>query len=484
MRYEDYFSKFNDNDLSSVIPFIDNQKATDFLLENAPRLYCPDQVIEETFAFRTWVMRKHVKKTPAGFLITEFLPDVYWAGKFNTINAPLIHHLNDFRWLKNADDFLDYVKFFLSGDNGAYSYHVPALAEMYEFCILTDNEKFLKDNVSLFENYFKVWVDTHFTENGLFWSIDDREGTEYSISGTTPDMKFGKGLRPLMNACMYGDAIALSKFSTNPKFYLDFASKLKEKIDAKLWDGEFYKAVHPTSEDFSRQIDYCDIPEGCNAKELTSYAPWVYGMPDTDKAFVFDYLKDKNVFNSKMGLSSAERSHPRFMYPVHKPCSWNGKVWPFSTSIAINAIIKAFDDGYKINLDNKDLYSFIQTYAQMHYMIEDGKRYNYIGEVMLPDQHVWHAHEWFKGKDVPITNGGADRGRDYNHSTFIDLVLRGLCGINVKSNTLNVNPRIDGVWDWFKIENLTFKRQTYNVYYDKTGKVFNKGAGVIIEKVN
>ena len=173
MRYEDYFSKFNDNDLSSVIPFIDNQKATDFLLENAPRLYCPDQVIEETFAFRTWVMRKHVKKTPAGFLITEFLPDVYWAGKFNTINAPLIHHLNEFRWLKNADDFLDYVKFFLSADNGAYSYHVPALAEMYEFCILTDNEKFLKDNVSLFENYFKVWVDTHFTENGLFWSIDD-----------------------------------------------------------------------------------------------------------------------------------------------------------------------------------------------------------------------------------------------------------------------------------------------------------------------
>ena len=120
----------------------------------------------------------------------------------------------------------------------------------------------------------------------------------------------------------------------------------------------------------------------------------------------------------------------------------------------------------------------------MHYMIEDGKRYNYIGEVMLPDQHVWHAHEWFKGKDVPITNGGADRGRDYNHSTFIDLVLRGLCGINVKSNTLNVNPIIDGVWDWFKIENLTFKRQTYNVYYDKTGNVFNKGANVIIEKVN
>ncbi len=114
----------------------------------------PDPVIEETFAFRLWVMRKHIVKTDAGFLITEFLPPVYWSGKYNTINAPLIHHLNEFRWLKNSDWFLDYIKFFIDGEGSAYSYHVPALAEMYDFCNVTANEKFLKENVKCFEKYF------------------------------------------------------------------------------------------------------------------------------------------------------------------------------------------------------------------------------------------------------------------------------------------------------------------------------------------
>ena len=46
---------------------------------------------------------------------------------------------------------------------------------------------------------------------------------------------------------------------------------------------------------------------------------------------------------------------------------------------------------------------------------------------------------------------------------------------------LTVEPRIVGIWRWFKIENLTICRKTYTVYYDEDGSVFGKGAGVIIE---
>jgi hypothetical protein len=96
---------------------------------------------------------------------------------------------------------------------------------------------------------------------------------------------------------------------------------------------------------------------------------------------------------------------------------------------------------------------------------------------------VWKARELLKKKeDVHIIHGGKERGKDYNHSTFIDGVLRGLCGVEIFGTNLEINPKIKGIWKWFKIENLTFRKNTYNVYYDEDGTVFGKGKGVIIEE--
>ena len=117
MTYPEYFRKFRKNDVEHLRQWVPNEQAESFLTENAPRLYCPEPAVEETFAFRTWTMRKHLISTEDGYLLTEFLATepLSWAGKHNTINAALTHHLNEFRWLKNADLLLDYITFFLKG---------------------------------------------------------------------------------------------------------------------------------------------------------------------------------------------------------------------------------------------------------------------------------------------------------------------------------------------------------------------------------
>ena len=117
----------------------------------------------------------------------------------------------------------------------------------------------------------------------------------------------------------------------------------------------------------------------------------------------------------------------------------------------------------------------------MHYSFEGGRRINFIDEVMLPFEQVWYAREKAR-RDARRLTGGNNRGRDYNHSTFIDLVLRGLIGIDTESDTLSVKPKICGIWKWFKLENLTYRKKVYDVYYDEDGTVFGKGKGVIIEE--
>jgi len=49
--------------------------------ENVPLADLPDADMERTYYFRWWAYRKHIRRAPAGFVISEFQDDVPWAGK-------------------------------------------------------------------------------------------------------------------------------------------------------------------------------------------------------------------------------------------------------------------------------------------------------------------------------------------------------------------------------------------------------------------
>ena len=67
---------------------VSNAEAFDFLKERMPRFECPDEDIVRTYYFRWWVFRKHLRRTSEGWVITEFLPNVPYAGAHNTIVCP------------------------------------------------------------------------------------------------------------------------------------------------------------------------------------------------------------------------------------------------------------------------------------------------------------------------------------------------------------------------------------------------------------
>ena len=164
MKLREYVDIFNRDDNENVINKVPNKDAYSFLEKNAPRFSCPDPSIEKAFAFRSWTIRKHLKDTPDGVLMTEFLPDVSWAGKHNTINAPLFHHLNEYRWFKNADILKDYLLWFLENKGGnSYVYSTPALTAMYEFLLVTGLSK-ATAAVWLLRLWVHVQVTLHLTQ--------------------------------------------------------------------------------------------------------------------------------------------------------------------------------------------------------------------------------------------------------------------------------------------------------------------------------
>ncbi|MEN9974509.1 MAG: hypothetical protein RLZZ282_515, partial [Verrucomicrobiota bacterium] len=110
-----YTEEFNKNDPELYRGFYPNVAAWDFFRDNIPLLECPDEDIQKTYYFRWWTYRKHLKQTPAGFIVDEFLPDVGWAGNYNSISCAAGHHFYEGRWLRDPKFLDDYARFWFGG---------------------------------------------------------------------------------------------------------------------------------------------------------------------------------------------------------------------------------------------------------------------------------------------------------------------------------------------------------------------------------
>ena len=123
-RFKSYVDAFNADDNELYQQLYPNAAAWGFLKENIPLFECPDKELERTYYFRWWTYRKHIRQTTDGIVITEFLPDVPWAGKHNTISCPAGHHFYEGRWLQDAKILDDYAVFWFrkGGDPRKYSF--------------------------------------------------------------------------------------------------------------------------------------------------------------------------------------------------------------------------------------------------------------------------------------------------------------------------------------------------------------------------
>ncbi|MFW5830659.1 MAG: glycosyl hydrolase family 65 protein [Prolixibacteraceae bacterium] len=79
-------------------------------------------------------------------------------------------------------------------------------------------------------------------------------------------------------------------------------------------------------------------------------------------------------------------------------------------------------------------------------------------------------------------NEGEERAKDYNHSTYCDLIISGLVGIRPQpGNEVVINPLIlDDEWDWFCLDNVSYHGSILTIVWDKFGNRYGKGKRLII----
>ena len=105
-HYVDYFNQMEDENIVQAIP---NKESWEWMKENIPLFEAPQKNFEEMFYFRWWNLRKHIKVTPVGYVMTEFLVNRSYADKYNMIACAMGHHIMESRWLHNSRYLDEYI---------------------------------------------------------------------------------------------------------------------------------------------------------------------------------------------------------------------------------------------------------------------------------------------------------------------------------------------------------------------------------------
>ena len=72
-----------------------------------------------------------------------------------------------------------------------------------------------------------------------------------------------------------------------------------------------------------------------------------------------------------------------------------------------------------------------------------------------------------------------EHGKDYNHSTYCDLVISGLVGLRPRSDQIvEVNPMVPADWESFCLDRVPYHGRILTILWDKAGKRYGQGKGL------
>jgi hypothetical protein len=464
--------------------FPDNQN---WFQENIPFFDCPDPVFNQIYYFRWNVFRKHLKQTPDGYVVTEFLPQVSWSGKHNTICCPAGHHLYEGRWLRNQKCMDDYSIFWFRNGGEPRKYSFWAADAVRAVSIVTGDQSTSQELLDDLIDNWEQWQKSHGDPSGLFWQLDDREGQEFTIGGS--------GLRPPINSYQYGDALAIAsiaesngKKSVADRFYAE-AKKIKLLMQKELWNRELGFFTNKACEagnkahrengfyqSLKNEIPYAPGRQA-DVREIFGYVPWYFNIPDSGYESAWKQLFDGQGFFAPFGPTTAERRHPLFMKQFNHDCLWNGQSWPFATTQVLVALANLLNNYSQKVMTKEDYFKLIDVYTRSHFIADNsGNKRPWIDEDLHPDTGEWLARKSLYSKNAP----GKDRGADYNHSGYGDLIISGLVGLRPQDgNSLVINPLIpEGTWDYFCLDAVRYHQHNVSVVYDKNGNQYNHGKGL------
>ena len=260
-------------------------------------------------------------------------------------------------------------------------------------------------------------------------------------------------------------------------------AKISKSFDIKMGRNNSVKALND-GEGASKEAGLVGV------RELHGFTPWYFNLPAAGKGYevAWKQLMDPKGFLAPFGPTTAEQRHPEFKvsYEGHG-CQWNGPSWPYATAVTLTAMANLLENYQQSAVSKEDYFKILKIYAQsQRRKLADGKVVSWIDENLDPFTGEWIARKRCEEHNADLVAKGQpdkvlrERGKDYNHSTFCNLIITGLVGLRPRAdNVVEVHPLVpDGKWDWFCLDRVAYHGHFLTILWDKTGTKYGKGKGL------
>ncbi len=472
-HYVDYFNSMEQEDIRQAIP---NDSAWQWMEQNVPLFDAPDKQMEQMWYFRWWTLRKHIKQTPVGYAMTEFLVPRSYADKYNLIASAVGHHLHESRWLRDTTYVDQIVRTWYTGNDGKpmeklnfYSSWLPQ--SIYDRFLVDGRRSWVTSLLPQMVAEYDVWNDHRWgdeaqTAAGLYWQYDVRDAMEETISGGRKE----KNARPSINSYMYGNARAIAAVArlaaddaVERRFSLK-ADTLRRLTEDCLWNdtARFFQVRYPS-------LAWSGV------REEIGFLPWYFNLPADNATYATAWreLTDTKGFCAPRGITTAEQRHPAFRTHGQGHCEWDGAVWPYATAQTLTALANFIND-YPTGATSLYGDTAQQTLRRiyMQEMVKYTQSQSHRGMPYIGEYHDETTGYWLKGDQ--------QRSKYYNHSTYNDLVITGICGLRPRSdNRVVVNPLLpEGAWSYFCVDNIAYHGHRLTIVWDADGSRYNVGRGL------
>jgi len=478
--FEHFATLFNTMEDENIVTTIPNTQASEWMHRCIPLFDCPQESFKEMYYYRWWTLRKHIKRTPVGYGMTEFLVPRSYADRYNLIACAIGHHVMESRWLRDTTYLHQILRTWYFGNEGQAmekmnkfsSWNPYAILEMWK---VQGDTTFLNTLKPRLEEEYARWEQTNRFPNGLYWQGDVQDGMEESISGGRKKQY----ARPTINSYMYGNAKALAFMNgmtgdhDKAKLFEQKADTIKNLVLTKLWNEKhaFFETMRGDTL--------------ASVREAIGFLPWYFNMlpnsnshvsvtmPEYERAW--SQIVDEKGFSAPYGLTTAERRHPEFRSHGVGRCEWDGAIWPFATSQTLTALANLLNCPVSDDRRNMTDFPWVNGdsvfFHQMELYVESQHHRGrpYIGEYLDETTGAWLM-------------GDRERSRYYNHSTFCDLIITGIVGLRPQEDgSIVVNPLIPkDKWEYFCLDGVNYRGHSLTIIWDKNGQHYHQGAGLTL----
>lgn len=381
-------------------------------------------------------------------------------------------HIIEFRWHQDHEIMRQEIRTVMGSQDETGLFHClytdRALAPyanfmgwaVYQYYLVSEDIEMVREYLPASKRQIQGWKSSFGNERDMllrepkhaltgkeyqpsFWYFTDFPDNPKDLSQITTVKRVDRAIYFLLNVRGTAEMCRIVGDS-DEEYYRTMAKKIERDIMTYMWDenNQFFYDVH------------AETNEKAMVKNIVGFYPWWAGVGGTASKDGFSRLFSED-FNTACPFPSVSTDCPVFspcggwkklFFKGRDGCIWNGPMWPYTNSVILDALAcHSKENGHRYD---QEFQHYFREFTLMHYENRD-----------FSQPKLVEFYNSFTGEPLSGEN-------DYNHSYYIDLIMRHIVGIRIEDSNIRLDP-VAGLNASFRLSRLSIQGHDVEVQCDK-----------------